>query len=138
MAAQTIELASLLKDVRSLGVNNDVVEFVPKEEREKNPDLKPPVRMVDGLPLCDVSVMTTGRDFGREVAAPLEVRVPVSEHARQQLVFGATIRFEGLTISMRDGDGRQRYVTFNAARVIVLNDEDSDADDGLPGDVLSL
>ena len=126
MSSQNIDMNAFQSGMRCLGIINPVAEFWSREEREKHPGQKPPDRTINGQTVYDVSVMLSGREYGREVATPLDIRVPLSPDTRTRLEFGVTLRFEGLSISLRDGEGRQKYVTFIADSVTVVDPDDEE------------
>lgn len=129
MASTNLKIEDLLQGLRSLEAVNPVTEFVSREERDAHPDRKPAPVTKNGLPVYDVSVMSMGHSFDRDVPSPLTIRVPMDQATRVQIGFGTVLVFDGLTITLRDGDGRQKYVTISADAVHVRDGDGA----GSPG-----
>lgn len=127
MASVDLRIEDLLQGLRSLEAVNPVTEFVSREERDAHPDHKPVPVTRNGLPVYDVSVMSMGHSFDRDVPSPLTIRVPMDQATRGQIGFGTVLVFDGLTITLRDGDGRQKYVTISADAVHVQDADDADS-----------
>lgn len=127
MASVNLRIEDLLQGLRSLEAVNPVTEFVSREERDAHPDHKPVPVTRNGLPVYDVSVMSMGHSFDRDVPSPLTIRVPMDQATQGQIGFGTVLVFDGLTITLRDGDGRQKYVTISADAVHVQDADDADS-----------
>lgn len=127
MASVDLRIEDLLQGLRSLEAVNPVTEFVSREERDAHPDHKPVPVTRNGLPVYDVSVMSMGHSFDRDVPSPLTIRVPMDQATQGQIGFGTVLVFDGLTITLRDGDGRQKYVTISADAVHVQDADDADS-----------
>lgn len=130
MASVDLRIEDLLQGLRSLEAVNPVTEFISREERNAHPDHKPVSVTRNGLQVYDVSVMSMGHSFHRDVPSPLTIRVPMDETTRRQIGFGTVLAFDGLTITLRDGDGRQKYVTISADAVHV-QDADGASSSGI-------
>lgn len=95
----TFGVEELLKNFTATGNTNAVRQFLSSEERAKlKPgDLAPEQRDEQGRVLREIEVAHNTERFGRSLLETFTVRVPEGAWAKR-LVFGAQVRFVGLTL----------------------------------------